>query len=130
MIVLVKLLASGAVICLAFGYAARWRDPFNHRRMMGAGIALATLSPAPLWVGGTLGYPSPLMAYWLVELFGTQDGARWSGWLHQGLCAVLVALMWAQAVFGLRRARWHRPVGWAVFALAVPAYLGAMFLYY
>ncbi len=130
LMLLVKLLASGAVVCGALGYAARFRAPWAHRRLMAAAIALATLAPLPVLAGFVLERPPALPAWWLSGLFGSPAGARWSGWLHQGLSGVLLALMWTQGALGLLRSPWHRPTAGAVLALAVPAYLGTMFLYY
>lgn len=130
MSVWVKLMASAAVLCFAVGYAARHRDRALHMRMMSWGILLAMAAPLGLLAGLALGLESPGIAYWVAVLMGGRAAAQWTAWVHQAAAAAVLALLWGQALLGLRRSPWHALVARVALPAGALVYLGTLFIYY
>lgn len=130
MIVLLKLLVGTATVFLSLGYAARRRNNFLHRRWMALGVALAVSVPL-LVVLGELGFGRSLRTgYWLIDLIGDRESARWVIFSHQALFMMTLVLLITQALLGRLRHPIHSVLARVVIPCWLISWIAALFFYY
>ena len=130
MILSLKLLVSSATLVFALGFAARRRSPFDHRRLMALGLALALSVPAAAAVGKLAFNAELRTGYWLVDLLGSAAAARWVTAGHQAFLLATLLLLAIQAVLGGLRRRGHLLLARIVIPCWLLSWVGAMFFYF
>lgn len=107
MIIIVKLIFTLATILFVAGYTQRRRNNDLHRQLMAWGFASTIAIAVVLVVGVNIfdGQYSP--AGWLMDLTGSEAGARAVLLAHRGVATLTFLLLLTQVILGLRRHPLH-----------------------